>query len=55
MTSWTEEFRNNLVSVPLRPIHVESNHTKTPGFHDEAGNLIETHEHAGDFREFLVC
>jgi hypothetical protein len=23
--------------------------------YDEAGNVIDTHEHAGDFREFLVC
>jgi hypothetical protein len=23
--------------------------------YDEAGNVIETHEHAGEFREFLVC
>jgi hypothetical protein len=23
--------------------------------YDAAGNVIETHEHKGDFREFLVC
>jgi hypothetical protein len=23
--------------------------------YDEAGNVIHTHEHKGDFREFLVC
>ena len=23
--------------------------------YDEAGDVIETHEHKGDFREFLVC
>jgi hypothetical protein len=49
MTSWTKEFRNDLVNVRLRLIHVKSNHSKNPAFHHAAGNVIETHEHKGDF------
>jgi hypothetical protein len=47
-----QEFRNDLVSVRLRLIDVKSDHSKNPAFNDQLGNVIETHEPTGEFREW---
>jgi hypothetical protein len=35
--------------------HRSRSHDAVIRVYDTAGNVIETHEHAGDFRAFLVC
>jgi len=35
--------------------HRSSSHDAVIRVYDNAGNVIETHEHKGDFREFSVC
>jgi hypothetical protein len=36
-------------------MHCSRPHDAVIRMYDEAGNVIDTHEHKGDFREFLVC
>jgi len=35
----------------VNAIHYSRSHDAVIRVHDEAGNVIETHEHAGDFKE----
>jgi len=41
---------SNAVSYAM---HYSRSHCAVIRVYDEAGNVIETHEHAGDFREFF--
>jgi hypothetical protein len=46
-------------TLPATAIGYASHYSRSPGamirVYDEAGNVIETHKHAGDFREQKRC
>jgi hypothetical protein len=43
---WTGDYSAGSAVLPLLA------QTGAPSFHDEGSNVIETHEHTGDFKEW---
>jgi hypothetical protein len=47
-----EVFDECLLAVGHHRVHRSRSHDPSVRVYDEAGNVVETHEHAGEFKEW---